>query len=176
MKTSYWLLASALFVTVTAYDSQAQAPEAPRSPGASITLLLDRTKISRCQEVEEEGAKVCSAAESAATSGEASLTLTPLTKTSEPDDSGERKPQAVTFKKESGKSSQTVELAPGRWELAWKDGSTIREHFYVVAKDTFEISLESIMGMCVEEAGACKLAPGKRQRSIEIPKVRELKD
>ena len=152
------------------------ASEKRKSTLASVTLTHLRRQITSCHRVQEEGKSVCDAAGYSEQSGGASIHLSPLTKSGTLDTSGSRSEREVTFKQAQGQQTEQVRLERGRWELSWKDGSTLRERFFVVARDNFEIALESIGGMCVEDRQSCKLEPGKRQRSIEIPKVRALQN
>ncbi len=145
-------------------------PEAQAS-GGTVTLSHLRRKITTCHKIREDGESFCDAASYSEKTGETSIKLIPLTKAGDPDP-GPRSEISVQFPKQPGKQSVVKKLARGRWELAWKDGSTLRERFFVVPRDKFEIELESTSGMCVEEGQGCKLEPGKRQRSVEIPKVR----
>lgn len=169
---SVWSL-SALLVALGAGAAplplRAGEPEPGVKPGAgTVTLTHVRREVTGCHRVEEEGDSYCAAKAYAERTGETTVVLSPAA------GGGPGNNINVSFPKASGKQSHETKVPAGNWQLVWKDGSTLREGFFVVPRDVFEITLESTLGVCEEAGDGCKLAPGKRQRRIEIPKVRGL--
>lgn len=161
-------------------DSNIRAPKKSPPPNmraerrALVTVSHWRREITGCRRVLKEGDDFCEAAGYRAQDSKTDVELVPLSADGEEETGSGRETRSIKFVETLGKVQQEVELEKGRWELRWKSGSTLRERFFVVPRDVFEIALESINGLCVEKAQGCKLDEGKKQRSVEVPKDRGL--
>lgn len=146
-------------------------PSAASGPPGELTFSYVRRKIVTCGIVQEEGEKRCAATESVEEKGVAAeIVLSPIDKQDELDPS--RSEQQLQFSDKAGPQTQTATLDKGRWELSWKAESTVRDRFFVVASDRFDVALEATVGMCSDEGGKCHLEAAKIQQSIELPEAR----
>jgi hypothetical protein len=146
-------------------------PSAASGPPGELTFSYVRRKIVSCGMVEEEGEKRCAATDTVEEKGVAAeIVLSPIDKQDELDSS--RTEQQLQFSDKAGPQTQTAMLEKGRWELSWKAESTVRDRFFVVASDRFDVALEATVGMCSNEGGKCHLEAAKIQQSIELPEAR----
>lgn len=154
-------------------DTSGEAPKTKSSvEPVDITVKYTRSQITACGLVAEEGAKSCQATENVDRSGSATVLLVPIDAEEEVDPS--RSEQTLEFADSAATQEQAVALEPGFWELEWKGDSTVRQRFEVVPRESFEIVLEGVAGMCAMDGGKCKLQGAKVQQSVELPEAREM--
>jgi hypothetical protein len=147
------------------------APPEKKAPGA-VRVHYERHKTTECKRIAppKDGEQCEATVAPAATA--ADIVFQPTGAEGEPATDG-RKEAKVSFAKNADKQTKEVSLAAGKWTLVWTAaGAKLKERFFVVAGDEFDITVEGTDGACKASGNKCSVDDGKKSRSIEIPEER----
>lgn len=147
--------------------AQPMAKDGKKNEPGSLRVHYLRQKATSCKRVPpNEDGEVCQPVLAPAPK-ETKVVLKPT------GDMAGRKDVTVTFASQAKKQSKDVRVTPGKWTLEWTvAGSKLKERFFVVSGDEFDITLETTEGSCAAKGKGCALAADKKVRSVEIPEER----